>query len=46
VRQELLTRAIDGEWWCYFTHDPGFLPLQLQRTDKGAVAVRASSSGV
>ena len=46
VRQQLLTRAIDEEWWCYFTHDPGPLPLQLQRTDKGAVAVRASSSGV
>ena len=46
IRQQLLTRAIDRDWWCYFTHDPGALPLQLERTEKGAVAVRASSAGL
>ena len=46
VRQRLLTRAIDEGWWCYFTHDPGALPLQLERTEKGAVVVRGSSAGV
>lgn len=43
VRQQLLARAIDEGWWCYFTHDPGVLPVQLERTEKGAVAVRDSS---
>jgi glyoxylase-like metal-dependent hydrolase (beta-lactamase superfamily II) len=46
VRQQLLARAIDEGWWCYFTHDPGVLPVQLERTEKGAVAVRASSAEV
>lgn len=46
VRQRLLTRAIDEGWWCYFTHDPGALPVQLERTEKGAVAVRGSSAAV
>lgn len=46
VRQRLLTRAIDESWWCYFTHDPGALPVQLERTEKGAVSVRGSSAGV
>jgi glyoxylase-like metal-dependent hydrolase (beta-lactamase superfamily II) len=46
VRNQLLARAIDEDWWCYFTHDPGALPLQLARTEKGAVAVRGSTGGV
>ena len=46
VRQRLLARAIGEGWWCYFTHDPGALPVQLERTDKGTVAVRASAAGV
>jgi len=46
VRNQLLTRAIDEDWWCYFTHDPGALPLQLVRTEKGAVALRGSTGGV
>jgi len=46
VRQRLLTRAIDEGWWCYFTHDPGALPVQLERTEKGAVAVRGSPAAV
>jgi glyoxylase-like metal-dependent hydrolase (beta-lactamase superfamily II) len=46
VRNNLLTRIIDQDWWCYFTHDPGDLPVQLTRTEKGAVTVRASTGGV
>jgi glyoxylase-like metal-dependent hydrolase (beta-lactamase superfamily II) len=46
VRHRLLTRAIDEDWWCYFTHDPGALPVQLERSDRGAVGVRASIDGV
>jgi len=46
VRHRLLTKAIDESWWCYFTHDPGELPVQLELTEKGAVAVRGSSPGV
>jgi glyoxylase-like metal-dependent hydrolase (beta-lactamase superfamily II) len=41
VRKELLTRAIAEGWWCYFTHDPGELPIQLQFSEKGAVQPRA-----
>lgn len=40
VRQALVSRAADGGWWCYFTHDPGDLPIQIQATEKGFV-VRA-----
>jgi len=46
VRQRLLTRVVDEGWWCYFTHDPGALPIQLERTEKGAIAVRGSPSAV
>ena len=46
VRHRLLTRVVDDGWWCYFTHDPGALPVQLERTEKGAIAVRASTRGV
>jgi glyoxylase-like metal-dependent hydrolase (beta-lactamase superfamily II) len=40
VRSELVTRAADEGWWCYFTHDPGDLPIQIEATDRGFV-VRA-----
>jgi glyoxylase-like metal-dependent hydrolase (beta-lactamase superfamily II) len=46
VRQRLLTRVIDEGWWCYFTHDPGALPVQLEQTEKGAIVVRGSTRGV
>ena len=46
VRQRLLTRVVDEGWWCYFTHDPGALPIQLERTEKDAIAVRGSPSAV
>jgi glyoxylase-like metal-dependent hydrolase (beta-lactamase superfamily II) len=41
MRNQLLTRAVAEDWWCYFTHDPGELPIQLQYSDKGAVQPRA-----
>jgi glyoxylase-like metal-dependent hydrolase (beta-lactamase superfamily II) len=40
VRQSLVSRAAADGWWCYFTHDPGDLPIQIQATEKGFV-VRA-----
>lgn len=35
VRNELITRAAAEGWWCYFTHDPGDLPIQIEATEKG-----------
>jgi hypothetical protein len=35
VRNELLARAATEGWWCYFTHDPGPMPLRIQATEKG-----------
>ena len=35
VRNELVTRAAAEGWWCYFTHDPGDLPIQIEATEKG-----------
>jgi glyoxylase-like metal-dependent hydrolase (beta-lactamase superfamily II) len=35
VRSRLLARAVAEGWWCYFTHDPGDLPIQLEETEKG-----------
>lgn len=40
VRQVLVSRAAAEGWWCYFTHDPGELPIRIQATDKG-FSVRA-----
>ncbi len=34
-RNALLTRAASEGWWCYFTHDPGALPIQIMATEKG-----------
>jgi glyoxylase-like metal-dependent hydrolase (beta-lactamase superfamily II) len=41
VRNRLLNRAVAEGWWCYFTHDPGALPIQLRLSEKGAVQPRA-----
>ncbi|MDP9272497.1 MAG: MBL fold metallo-hydrolase, partial [Chloroflexota bacterium] len=41
VRSQLLTRAVAEGWWCYFTHDSGDLPIQLELSEKGAVQPRA-----
>jgi glyoxylase-like metal-dependent hydrolase (beta-lactamase superfamily II) len=35
VRNELVSRAAAEGWWCYFTHDPGELPVRIERTDRG-----------
>jgi glyoxylase-like metal-dependent hydrolase (beta-lactamase superfamily II) len=40
VRQVLVNRAAADGWWCYFTHDPGDLPIRIEATAKG-FAVRA-----
>jgi glyoxylase-like metal-dependent hydrolase (beta-lactamase superfamily II) len=40
IRNELVPRAAREGWWCYFTHDPGDLPLQIEATDKGGFRVR------
>jgi glyoxylase-like metal-dependent hydrolase (beta-lactamase superfamily II) len=40
VRQVLVSRAAAEDWWCYFTHDPGELPIQIAAAEKGFI-VRA-----
>ena len=35
VRNQLVSRAAAEGWWCYFTHDPGELPIQIEATPKG-----------
>lgn len=35
VRNELVARAAAEGWWCYFTHDPGEMPVRIEATDKG-----------
>jgi glyoxylase-like metal-dependent hydrolase (beta-lactamase superfamily II) len=40
IRRELVTRAADEGWWCWFTHDPGELPIRVEAVERGFV-VRA-----
>jgi glyoxylase-like metal-dependent hydrolase (beta-lactamase superfamily II) len=40
IRNELVHRAAAERWWCYFTHDPGDLPVQIEATEKGSFRVR------
>ena len=35
VRRDLLARAATEGWWCYFTHDPGELPIQIEDSERG-----------
>ena len=35
VRNELIARAAREGWWCYFTHDPGEMPIRIEATDRG-----------
>lgn len=35
VRNQLVSRAAAEGWWCYFTHDPGDLPIQIEASGKG-----------
>jgi glyoxylase-like metal-dependent hydrolase (beta-lactamase superfamily II) len=36
VRNELVARAAGEGWWCYFTHDPGPMPIRIQATERGS----------
>jgi glyoxylase-like metal-dependent hydrolase (beta-lactamase superfamily II) len=40
TRLELVTRAAAEGWWCYFTHDPGDMPIRIEAADRG-FAVRS-----
>ena len=42
ARSQLVARAAAEGWWCYFTHDPGDLPIQIEATERG-YQVRSSS---
>jgi len=35
VRNELVARAATERWWCYFTHDPGEMPVRIEAMAKG-----------
>jgi len=35
VRSKLVARAAAEGWWCYFTHDPGEMPIRIEATAKG-----------
>ena len=35
VRNELVALAAAEGWWCYFTHDPGEMPVRVEATEKG-----------
>ena len=35
IRNVLVRRAAAEGWWCYFTHDPGALPIRIEATEKG-----------
>ena len=36
IRRELVARAAAEAWDCYFTHDPGDLPVRIEATDRGS----------
>jgi glyoxylase-like metal-dependent hydrolase (beta-lactamase superfamily II) len=40
VRSELVHRAAAEGWWCWFTHDPGELPIRIEAVERRFV-VRA-----
>ena len=42
VRNGLVARAADEGLWCYFTHDPGDLPIKVELTEKGSYRPRGS----
>ena len=35
MRNRLVRQAAAESWWCYFTHDPGNLPIRIEATEKG-----------
>jgi glyoxylase-like metal-dependent hydrolase (beta-lactamase superfamily II) len=36
VRNQLVARAAADGWWCYFTHDPGEMPVRVEATERGS----------
>ncbi|MGH2358830.1 MAG: MBL fold metallo-hydrolase [Candidatus Limnocylindria bacterium] len=40
TRNALVRRVAAEGWWCYFTHDPGPLPVQIEETPRGAFRAR------
>jgi hypothetical protein len=36
-----VSRAAAEGWWCYFTHDPGSLPVRIEATDRGGFRAEA-----
>ena len=34
-RMRLVSQAAAEGWWCYFTHDPGAQPIQIEATERG-----------
>jgi glyoxylase-like metal-dependent hydrolase (beta-lactamase superfamily II) len=41
IRNQLVPKAAAEGWWCYFTHDPGELPIQIETTEKGSFRPRS-----
>lgn len=35
MRNRLVRQAASEGWWCYFTHDPGAMPIRIEATEKG-----------
>ena len=35
IRNRLVRQAAAEGWWCYFTHDPGELPIRIEASEKG-----------
>jgi len=35
TRHRYLSQAAADGWWCYFTHEPGDMPVRIQATDRG-----------
>ena len=36
MRNTLVRQAATEGWWCYFTHDPGALPIRIEDAGRGA----------
>ena len=36
MRNTLVRQAAAEGWWCYFTHDPGALPIRIEDAGRGA----------
>ena len=39
ARADLVTRAAEEGWWCYFTHDPLALPIRITATERGFAVI-------